>query len=54
MGDIMLSRSVGDKIQKANNPLLPFSQVSSLLESVDFSFANLETPIYSTKNTAVP
>ncbi len=54
MGDIMLSRSVGDKIQKANNPLLPFSQLSSLLEWVDFSFANLETPIVPTKNMWVP
>lgn len=54
MGDIMLSRSVGDKIQKANDPFLPFSQLSSLLESVDFSFANLETPIVPTNNMWVP
>ena len=50
MGDIMLSRSVAGKIQKAGDPLLPFSKISNVLESVDFSFANLETPIMPTKN----
>lgn len=54
MGDIMLSRSVAGKIQKSNNPLLPFSQLVPLLESVDFSFANLETPIVPTQNIGAP
>ncbi len=54
MGDIMLSRSVAGKIQKAGDPLLPFGKISNVLESVDFSFANLETPIMPTKNIWAP
>lgn len=45
VGDIMLSRTVSDKIVKANSPALPFSNMSSILESTDFNFGNLETPI---------
>lgn len=44
VGDIMLSRKVALKIKQANNPLLPFSRLSPLLNSTDFNFGNLETP----------
>jgi len=46
-GDIMLSRKVAESIRAANNPLLPFGNLTELFNSVDFSFANLETPIAS-------
>jgi poly-gamma-glutamate synthesis protein (capsule biosynthesis protein) len=45
VGDIMLSRKVALKIKQANNPLLPFSRLSPLLNSTDFNFGNLETPL---------
>jgi len=45
VGDIMLSRNVADEIRKNNNPNLPFSKLSELFKSADFSFGNLESPI---------
>ncbi|MDP1709588.1 MAG: CapA family protein, partial [Candidatus Komeilibacteria bacterium] len=53
MGDIVLSRNVAAKINKAKNPLLPFSKLSSLLQENDFNFANLESP-FSGKDTFNP
>lgn len=50
VGDIVLSRNVAAKINKAKNPLLPFSKLSSLLQENDFNFANLESP-FSGKDT---
>jgi poly-gamma-glutamate synthesis protein (capsule biosynthesis protein) len=44
VGDIMLSRNVAAKIKKANNPLLPFSNMRDILLANDFNFANLESP----------
>lgn len=44
-GDIMLSRSVANAIKKANDPLLPFRNVSGLLAQADFNFGNLESPM---------
>lgn len=44
VGDIMLSRNVAGTIKKANDPLLPFSQMTSVLKSTDFNFGNLESP----------
>lgn len=45
VGDIMLSRGVTAKMNRANDPLLPFSKMDAILKSTDFNFANLETPI---------
>jgi poly-gamma-glutamate synthesis protein (capsule biosynthesis protein) len=45
VGDIMLSRNVAGKIQKAGDPLLPFKNTSDLLASTDFNFGNLESPL---------
>ena len=45
VGDIMLSRGVAQRIRNANDPLLPFRQLSTLLKSTDFNFGNLETPV---------
>jgi poly-gamma-glutamate synthesis protein (capsule biosynthesis protein) len=42
-GDIMLSRNVALQINKAREPLLPFSQMAEILKAADFSFANLES-----------
>jgi len=44
VGDIMLSRSVALAIQKAGDPALPFSKMTDIFRSVDFSFGNLESP----------
>ncbi|MEK7187438.1 MAG: CapA family protein, partial [Patescibacteria group bacterium] len=45
VGDVMISRAVGDKIEKAKNPNYPFILVASTTQSMDILFANLETPI---------
>ncbi|MEK7125492.1 MAG: CapA family protein [Patescibacteria group bacterium] len=50
VGDIMLSRNVAAKIKKANNPLLPFSNMKEILLANDFNFGNLESP-FSGKDT---
>ena len=44
-GDIMLSRNVAGTIQKAHDPLLPFSKMADILKSTSFNFANLESPL---------
>lgn len=53
VGDIMLSRSVATTINKANNPLLPFTGMADILTSTDFNFGNLESP-FSGKNEFEP
>ena len=45
VGDIMLSRGAAQRIRNANDPLLPFRQLETLLKSTDFNFGNLETPV---------
>jgi poly-gamma-glutamate synthesis protein (capsule biosynthesis protein) len=40
----MLSRGVARRMKNANDPLLPFRRVETLLKSTDFNFGNLETP----------
>ncbi|MDP4001427.1 MAG: CapA family protein [bacterium] len=45
VGDIMLSRSVGDLMAVKNNYNWPFEKISDFLKSADLTFANLETPI---------
>ncbi len=45
VGDIMLSRGVNQMIEKENDPLLPYSRLEDLLESTDFNFGNLESPV---------
>ena len=42
VGDIMLSRGVAQRIASANDPLLPFRHLETLLKSTDFNFGNLE------------
>jgi gamma-polyglutamate biosynthesis protein CapA len=49
VGDIMLSRDVAVAINKAGNIDYPFTNVSGLLKSTDFNFANLESPVSPTK-----
>lgn len=45
-GDIMLGRSVLIRsLDKENDPIYPFLEVSEFLSSADLVFANLETPI---------
>ncbi len=45
VGDIMMSRGVNSVITRTNNPLHPFKSLAQLLESTDFNFGNLESPI---------
>lgn len=47
VGDIMLSRNVAAKIQAGGDPQLPFRQIGTTLQTADFSFGNLESPIVS-------
>ncbi|KAF0247397.1 MAG: poly-gamma-glutamate synthesis protein (capsule biosynthesis protein), partial [bacterium] len=45
VGDIMMSRGVNSVIARTNDPLRPFSSLAELLDSTDFNFGNLESPI---------
>lgn len=45
VGDIMLSRSVGDKMEQENDWKWPFLKISQYLGKADFLFGNLEGPI---------
>jgi poly-gamma-glutamate synthesis protein (capsule biosynthesis protein) len=47
VGDIMLSRSVGDRMIWKNDFRFPFYYVASTTSEVDIAFANLETSISS-------
>jgi len=46
----MLSRQVGNAISRANDPSLPFKNISGVTQSADIAFANLESP-FSDKPT---
>jgi len=45
VGDIMLSRGVGNKMKKENNYNWPFLEIADYLKNVDLLFGNLEGPI---------
>lgn len=45
VGDIMLSRAVGEKMKKENNWHWPFLKIADYLEEADLLFGNLEGPI---------
>ncbi|MDP3993378.1 MAG: CapA family protein [Candidatus Doudnabacteria bacterium] len=45
VGDIMLSRNVGTKIEQAQDPDLPFKKLGDLLRGADVTFGNLECPL---------
>jgi len=45
VGDIMLSRGVGAKMQKEQNYKWPFLKISNYLQQADLLFGNLEGPI---------
>ncbi len=47
VGDIMLSRAVGNKIALAGDPRFPFLHISDFLRGADIAFGNLEGPISS-------
>ncbi|MCX6807041.1 MAG: CapA family protein [Candidatus Berkelbacteria bacterium] len=44
VGDIMLSRHVGEKIRIKNDPKAPFLNTGKILNSADITFGNLESP----------
>lgn len=46
-GDIMLSRAVGDVMEKTNDWKYPFLYTAEFLKSADVTFGNLEGPISS-------
>lgn len=45
VGDVMLSRSVGEKMERENNWKWPFLKISQYLQEADLLFGNLEGPI---------
>lgn len=45
VGDIMLARTVGNKIAASSDPLLPFQAVLPFLRESDITFGNLESVI---------
>ncbi|HUT22701.1 MAG TPA: CapA family protein [Candidatus Bipolaricaulota bacterium] len=49
VGDIMLSRTVNDKMKAYDNYFYPFEKLSGFLNEADITFGNLESPIYSGK-----
>ncbi|MBZ5514873.1 MAG: CapA family protein [Acidobacteriia bacterium] len=48
VGDLMLSRSVGARMQSANDWTLPFQQIAPTLAAADLAYGNLECPISNT------
>ncbi len=48
VGDIMLSRQVGNKMEKENNWQWPFLKIADTLKEADILFGNLEGPISDT------
>ena len=47
VGDVMLSRQVGEIIRIKNDPKAPFSETVEILETADIAFCNLESPFYA-------
>jgi len=47
VGDIMLSRSVGDKMERIKDWRWPFLKIANYLKKADLLFGNLESPISS-------
>jgi poly-gamma-glutamate synthesis protein (capsule biosynthesis protein) len=54
VGDIMMSRGVNSVIARTNDPLRPFSLMEELLNSTDFNFGNLESPISGSDKPGPP
>lgn len=45
VGDVMLSRKIGQLIAEKEDSLFPFASTTELLSSADIAFANLENPV---------
>ncbi|MFY9221210.1 MAG: CapA family protein [Blastocatellia bacterium] len=54
VGDMMMSRGVNSVIARTNDPLRPFSSLAELLDSTDFNFGNLESPISGSDKPGPP
>ena len=46
VGDVMLSRQVGEIIRIKGHPKAPFLKTAEILEEADITFCNLESPFY--------
>ena len=46
VGDVMLSRYVGERIRSKGDPRAPFLRTAEILEEADVTFCNLESPFY--------
>jgi poly-gamma-glutamate synthesis protein (capsule biosynthesis protein) len=46
VGDVMLSRTVGEIITATGDPRAPFLKTVGMLEEADITFCNLESPFY--------
>ncbi len=46
VGDVMLSRTVGERIRITGDPKAPFLKTAEILEEADITFCNLESPFY--------
>ena len=45
VGDVMLSRGVGERMRSENDWTFPFQQIADTLASADLTFGNLECPV---------
>jgi poly-gamma-glutamate synthesis protein (capsule biosynthesis protein) len=45
VGDVMLSRAVGARMESAGDWTLPFTEIGETLSSADLTFGNLECPV---------
>ncbi|MFB3921805.1 MAG: CapA family protein [Terriglobia bacterium] len=45
VGDVMLSRGVGEKMRSENDWTFPFQQIADTLAAADLTFGNLECPV---------
>ena len=46
VGDVMLSRDVGEIIRTKGDPRAPFLRTADILKTADIAFCNLESPFY--------
>ncbi|MFC1900802.1 CapA family protein [Chloroflexota bacterium] len=46
VGDVMLSRMVGETIREKDDPEIPFVETAGILQEADIAFCNLESPFY--------
>jgi len=53
VGDVMLSRQVGEIIRIKGDPKAPFLKTAEILEEAAITFCNLESPFYDEESPII-